>query len=149
MKFSKVIFVYHFLFKIANPHIQKLVQELERIALSWTGVSSGIHTMGGKAFMLYGKEIGHIHWNGDLDILLGRQLTAKLVGLHLAQAHNIVSEVAITFSLQSTEHLPTAVSLLRFSYLRILAKLADTDLELKTYVERESATLPSELKQLL
>ena len=149
MTFSKVIFVYHFLFKITNPHIQKLVQELERIVLAWTGVSSGIHPMGGKAFTLYGREIGHIHWNGDLDIIFGRQLTAELMRLGLARAHKIVSEVAITFSLQNTEHLPIAVSLLRFSYLRILTRLADTDLELKTYVERESATLPTELKQLL
>lgn len=149
MKLSNVIFVYHYLFKITNPHIQNLVQELERVALTWTGVSSRNHPMGGKAFTLHGREIGHIHWTGDLDIILGRQLTTQLVRLALARPHKIVSEVAITFPLQNTEHLPTAVSLLRFSYLRILTKLADTDLELKMYVERESATLPTELKQLL
>lgn len=49
-----------------------LVKKLEADIISLGGVSSVEHQMGGREFLLNGKEIGHIHYNGVLDILFNK-----------------------------------------------------------------------------
>lgn len=75
----------------------------------------GIHNMGGKEFRLAKKEIGHMHWNGDLDILFGKQLTDELLKLNLVQQHKYVPGAAIAYPVLREQNIPFAVFLLRFS----------------------------------
>ncbi len=100
-----------------DTNIQKLITEIENNTLLWDDVTVGIHNMGGKEFLFRKKEIGHIHWNGDLDILFGKQLTNELLKLNLVQQHKYVPSEAITYPVLREQNIPFAVSLLRFSYL--------------------------------
>lgn len=111
-----------------KPNIRSLIAQLEQIALLWNDVTVGVHAMGGKEFLYRSKEIGHIHWNGDLDILFGKPLTAELLKHNLVKQHQYVPAAAITFPVLREEDLPFAASLLRFSYL-IHAKKATADNE--------------------
>ncbi len=57
-----------------HNNIQKIITQIESIILSWDDVTTGTHDMGGREFLFRKEEIGHMHWNGDLDILFGKQL---------------------------------------------------------------------------
>ncbi|MBA4053888.1 MAG: hypothetical protein C0490_04175 [Marivirga sp.] len=149
MNVSHPFFFYQLLFKIGKPHIQRMIQDVEHIVLSWIEVTCRVHRMGGKEFLLNGREFGHIHWNGDLDIMMGKKRTAELVKLNFIRPHAFVPAAAITFSLQDATQIPFAVSLLRLSYLQTLTKLAGGDARLNAYFYLHSEALPAELKRLI
>jgi hypothetical protein len=110
-------YLYFLPFKIMKPHIQKMIAEIEAKVLTWNGVRSGDHRMGAREFLYGKKEIGHIHWNGDLDIVFGKQITEKLLKRKSVQKHAYVPDVAITFKIKSDDDILFALSLLRYSYL--------------------------------
>ncbi len=109
-----------------DVNIQSLITQIERIISLWDEVTAKRHNMGGKEFLYCKKEIGHIHWNGDLDILFDKPLTDELLKHNLVQQHKYVPSAAVTFQVLREEHIPFAISLLRFSYL-IQAKKATSN----------------------
>lgn len=100
-----------------NTNIQKLITQIENNILSWDEITTGSHLVGGREFLFRKEEIGHMHWNGDLDILFGKQLTEELRKLNLGQRHKYAPSTAITYPVTREEDIPLAVSLLRLSYL--------------------------------
>jgi hypothetical protein len=142
---SFLIFLYQLQFKFLKPNTQKLIKQLELEVLEWNGVTSGVHPMGGIEFSFRGKEIGHIHWNGDLDIVFGKKKTTELLKTGKVCQHRFVPTSAITFPLVKRGDAKYGLALLRFSYLRILkSKVQDPGIE--AFVERELVTLPVELQ---
>jgi len=142
-------FFYHLLFRITRPAIQKLIGRIEDQVTTWHGLGSFPHPMGGKAFFFHETEIGHIHWNGNLDIVFGRQLTSELLTLDRIQRHRFVPERAITFPVLKEEDIFFATSLLRFSYLLRLRNTYDDILMMETYMDKEVVKLPGDLKKIL
>jgi hypothetical protein len=110
-------YLYFLPFKITRPHIQKIIADIEAKVLTWRGVRSGEHRMGAREFLYGNKEIGHIHWNGDLDIVFGKQITEKLLKRRRVRNHTYVPGVAITFKIAGDGDILFALSLLRYSYL--------------------------------
>jgi hypothetical protein len=110
-------YLYFLPFKITRPHIQKIIAEIEAKVLTWNSVRSGEHKMGAREFLYGKKEIGHIHWNGDLDIVFGKQITGRLLKRERVQKHAYVPDVAITFKIKGDSDIPFALSLLRYSRL--------------------------------
>jgi hypothetical protein len=104
-----------------------LITKVAKTVKTWNGVTTGIHRMGAKEFLIQKKEFGHIHWNGDLDILFGKPLTVELVKLNLVQRHKFVPEIAITYPLTGPDSIFLAITLLRFSYLLQLKKSVTGD----------------------
>jgi|GEM_PF-3848675 len=100
----------------------KLMVQLQDIILLWDGTSLGNGEFGAKTFLHHGEEFGHIHQNGDIDIIFGQQLTAELLRRRLIQKHRYVPLIGITYPLTNEQQLSFAVSLLRFSYLVKLTK---------------------------
>lgn len=100
-----------------NSTIQKLITEIETQVTVWNNVTTGKHVFGGKEFLFQGKEIGHIHQNGDLDILFGKSITAALLRQQVVQQHQYMPHSAITYRILQESDIPFAVFLLRFSYL--------------------------------
>jgi hypothetical protein len=149
MKFIHPAFFYHLVFKISKPEIQKLIGEIENIITEWPGMHTALHQMGGVVFLYDQTEIGHIHWNGNLDILFGKHLTSQLTKLRGIRHHNFLPESAITFPLENREDIPFTISLLQFSYLRLLRKISDNALMIEAYIENEIIKLPEELKMIL
>ncbi|HTJ48264.1 MAG TPA: luciferase family protein [Cyclobacteriaceae bacterium] len=149
MKFIHPAFFYHLIFKVSKPEIQKLIGEIENTIVEWPGLYTAIHEMGGVVFLYDQTEIGHIHWNGNLDIVFGKHLTSQLLRLGKIKHHNFLPESAITFQVVNREDIPFAISLLQFSYLRLLRKIGDNALMIEAYIENEIIKLPEELKMIL
>jgi hypothetical protein len=124
-------YFYNLAFRVIMPNTQKWIAEIEQSVLTWHGVSAEIHPMGGVAFLFQRKEIGHVHWNGDLDIVFGEKLTKELLKTGKVEKHKFVPSSAVTFPLKSKMSIDFAVRLLHLSYLRILKIVDDDDLAIK------------------
>lgn len=98
--------------------IRNLIQSLEDSITKAEGVVAIPHPrFGGRQFEWREKEIGHIHWNGDLDILFKKDIHDAMIKEGLAEEHKWVPNAGwITFPLLSEEGLPLALDLLLFSY---------------------------------
>src|SRR5436190_692347 len=113
MKFMHPAFFYHLAFKVSKPAIQKLINEIESNITKWPGLHTAVHEMGGVVFLYNQTEIGHIHWNGNVDIVFGKHLTSQLVKLKKVRHHNFLPERATTFPLVNRDDVPFAISLLQ------------------------------------
>jgi hypothetical protein len=116
---------------------QKLIAKIQNEVLSWDEITLGENTFGGIDFLFRKKEIGHIHWSGDLDILFGKKLTAEFLKHNLVQKHNYVPTASITYSVFSEENVPFAISLLRFFYLIQQRKISSNNQQTMNEVETE------------
>lgn len=64
---------------IANPNLFDWIDDIEKIVLTWPGTTVTTHKYGGLQFNYHGKELGHIHSNGLLDMLLSRKIKQQLI----------------------------------------------------------------------
>lgn len=126
----------------------KMITEIENEILKWDETSIGKGDFGAKTFLYQGKEFGHIHKDGTLDIVFGNRLTAELLQQKLVQKHLYVLDAAITYIVSNEEKIPFAVSLLRFSYLLHFIKANENDMEAKHLFESEMAKLPESLSSI-
>lgn len=149
MKIPHPAYFYNLYFKTTKPRLQELISRLKHDILKWNGITSGVHPMGGVAFKLDRKEIGHIHWNGNLDIMFGKTLTEKLLKIEGIQQHRFVPEVAVTFPVSQPEDLIFADALLRFSYILKLKKSKSSIPEMEDFITYEVNKLPNTLRQLV
>jgi uncharacterized protein YqgQ len=141
MKFPHPAFFYHIQFFVMKPHTQKLISQIEERILEWNNTHSGIHSMGGKGLYFEEKEFGHIHWNGDVDIVFGKELTTELLKQNLVQRHKYVPGVAITFHLNNVADVQSAISLLRLAYLKTVKKESSRNDKIN-FLESEVHELP-------
>ena len=94
-------------------------EAVERALLSWPGVSTKIHRFGGVEFLVNGREIGHLHGHGLLDIPFTRALRDEAIGSGLARPHHIFPLSAwVSFDLHADGDVPNALLLLRRNYER-------------------------------
>ena len=64
---------------IANPELLDWIDDIEHEVLSWPGTIATTHKYGGLQLNYQGKELGHIHSNGLLDMLLNRKIKQQLM----------------------------------------------------------------------
>ncbi|MES2063037.1 MAG: luciferase family protein [Bacteroidota bacterium] len=64
---------------IANPNLLDWIDDIEKEVLTWPGTTVTNHKYGGLQFNYHGKELGHIHSNGLLDMLLSRKIKQQLM----------------------------------------------------------------------
>lgn len=94
-----------------------LIEPIEQEVTTWAGVSADAHERGGRQFDLNGKEIGHIHWNGDLDILFNKKIRDELLRQGRVEEHKWVPDSGwTTFPVDNEEDIPKAIELLKLSY---------------------------------
>ena len=55
-------------------------------------MSLSVHRYGGIQFNFRGREIGHVHGNGLLDLRFTRKLKTELVEQGIARAHHVFAE---------------------------------------------------------
>jgi hypothetical protein len=56
-----------------SPHRLRAISAVEKQTQWLADVKLGVHRYGGIGFFVRGKEMGHIHGNGLLDCLVGRE----------------------------------------------------------------------------
>lgn len=90
------------------------------------------HAMGGREFRYKGKEIGHIHWNGDLDILFTKAIRDELLRQNRVNVHKWIPESGwITYPVKGIANMSDAMELLQLSYLLKKKKLTGDDITLE------------------
>jgi luciferase-like monooxygenase len=94
------------------------IDEIERTVLSWNGTSLKMHRYGGVQFDVNKKEIGHIHSNGLLDILLKREIKEQLIREGKVEDHHVFARSGwISFYIKTEKDRDYAIELLEYSYL--------------------------------
>ncbi len=101
-----------------SPEILRFTDEIEEAVLSWEGTSLKTHRFGGVQFDVNKKEIGHIHSNGLLDVLLKRDIKEQLIREGRVQNHHTASKSGwISFYIKNERDKHYAIELLEYSYL--------------------------------
>ncbi len=102
-----------------RPTLAAAVETVERTVCGWPGVSVRLHRFGGTEFRFGGKELGHLHGSGVLDIPLTHALRAQLVSEKRAVLHHVYPRSHwVTFYLRDGNDVPRALSLLHLAYER-------------------------------
>src|SRR3984885_3248632 len=108
---------------IKKPEILDWIDEIEVEVLSWENTASVIHKYGGMQFNYRGKEIGHIHSNGLLDMLLSRSVKQSLMQEgRVEDHHSFVNTGWISFYMHNDDDKEYALKLLKMGYERLVVK---------------------------
>ncbi|WP_411829605.1 luciferase family protein [Paenibacillus favisporus] len=101
--------------------------------LSWTGVTVNPHRFGGIEFLYGGKEIGHLHGDHLIDLLLPKSKRDDVVATGLANPHHMFPHSGwVSIHLKSERDMTNAVELLRFKYEYLVKKIDGISLEKET-----------------
>ena len=105
---------------LTRPHVVTVIDTVTEEMETWPGVTQRLHRFGGVEFRLEGREIGHLHGNGLLDIPLTKALREQLVADGRAKPHHIYPRSGwVSFFLRNASDVPDALALLQLSYERI------------------------------
>lgn len=97
------------------------ISEIESEISGWKGIEVTLHKFGGLQFNHLGKEIGHIHSNGILDILLSRSEKSVLLEKGMASDHHVFPNSGwISFYVRQHGDVSRAIALLQLSYRKLL-----------------------------
>ena len=95
--------------------------KVTEVLLSWPGVTSGPHRFGGIEFVVGGREIGHLHGEQLVDLLLPKAKRDDAVNVGKAKAHHILPDSGwVSIYLNTEEDVAHAIELLRFNYERFV-----------------------------
>lgn len=94
----------------------------------WEGVDTGPHRFGGTEFRVAGREVGHVHDWGLLDVPLVRPLRDAVVEAGDASAHHVLPDSGwVTTVVETDDDVTRGRALLRLSYCWHAAVHAPTD----------------------
>lgn len=127
---------------------RELIQQIEIAITAEEGVIAMPHPrFGGRQFDWNEKEIGHIHWNGDLDILFKKEIHDVLIEEAQAFEHKWVPGAGwITFPVLKEDDIKHALTLLQFSYYQ-KRKRAEREKDFSNAIE--ALELSSKIKALI
>ena len=98
---------------LAHPARLAAMQEIEKRALALPGVRLRVHRLGGTAFARGPRELGHLHGNGLLDLLVGPAQRDALIAAARAQPHHVFADSGwISFWVRSETDVAPALALL-------------------------------------
>jgi len=110
---------------ISNPRLLDCMDDISTEVLSWPGTEKDLHKYGGIQFNCKGKEIGHIHGNGILDIRFSVKLKEQLLAEGRVKPHHVFKHSGwISYYLDGMEDFHYAIKLLEMSYLKIIGSAA-------------------------
>jgi hypothetical protein len=89
---------------------------INQAVMSWPDVSVATHRFGGLEWRIDKTEIGHIHGNHQIDIVLPSKIRDELVASGRAEPHHIYPQIGITFYIEQAADIEQAIELLRISY---------------------------------
>ncbi|MHA4895386.1 luciferase domain-containing protein [Pedobacter sp. PWIIR3] len=102
---------------LTRPYLLDWFDEIENEVLSWEDTYTSLHKYGGLQFNAKGKEIGHLHGNGLLDIPYSRKAKALLLKDGRVEAHHVFRQSGwISFNIINYDDKRYAVELLEIAY---------------------------------
>lgn len=88
--------------------------------LSWAGVTVQPHRFGGIEFVIEGKEIGHLHGDYLVDLLLPKSERDEWIAAGKAEPHHIYPESGwVSIYLKTEEDVAHAIEILHSKYERM------------------------------
>ncbi|MEW9701237.1 luciferase family protein [Paenibacillus sp. SI8] len=103
----------------------KLIDQL----LTWPEVIQQPHRFGGIEFQFRGKEIGHLHGDYLVDLLLPKAVRDQLVASGRAEPHHMFPDSGwVSVYLKSNEDVHRAIELLRLKYEDLVTRQAKSEL---------------------
>ncbi|GAA3974674.1 luciferase family protein [Mucilaginibacter dorajii] len=105
---------------ITKPILLDWIDLIETRMLSLPNTTTHNHKYGGLQFDRYQTEIGHIHSNGLLDMLLTRKIKANLMQQgRILDHHSFKNTGWISFYIRTEGDVQYALELLQLGYERI------------------------------
>ncbi|TKC65720.1 hypothetical protein FBD94_02675 [Pedobacter hiemivivus] len=105
---------------VSKSYLLDWFDEIEEEVLTWEGTSTSIHKYGGLQFNCKGKEIGHLHGNGLLDVLFTREIKQRLLNKGRIQPHHVFEKSGwISFYIKNYHDKAYAKELLQAAYQRV------------------------------
>ncbi len=109
---------------ITKSYLLDWLDEIETEVLSWEGMSTCSHKYGGLQFNYKGKEIGHLHSNGLLDVLFSKKLKERLFVDGRIKPHHVFEKSGwISFYIGNYNDKTYAKRLLKVAYNRSFKKI--------------------------
>ena len=108
---------------IFRPEVIRSIEKIEGEVSTWKDVTLTLHKFGGLQFNCGETELGHIHSNGILDVLLSRKMKHSLMNEGRVKDHHVFKKSGWTsFYIRSSRDVNKAVYLLALSYRRITGR---------------------------
>lgn len=109
---------------VANRSRLKAMEALEARVLAMPGVRCRIHRFGGMEFVENGRELGHLHGHGLLDVRVSPAEAEAFVASGAAHAHHVFAPRSgwISFQLETAADVAKGVEFLVAASKRISAK---------------------------
>ena len=102
---------------LTNSKLSTWLDEIETEVVSWENTSVSIHKYGGLQFNYMGKEIGHIHSNGLLDVLFTLKTKKALLEIErVSQHHVFIKSGWVSFYIKHPQDKKYALELLQLKY---------------------------------
>ncbi|WP_295674213.1 luciferase family protein [uncultured Mucilaginibacter sp.] len=115
--FEAFLILCSFIFK---PEVLDGIDIIHYEVLRWEGITECRHKYGGLQFDCSGKEVGHIHGNGILDILFSKKIKEQLLAEGKIKDHHIFANTGwISFYITQKEDAAYAIKLLWLSWSKI------------------------------
>lgn len=100
--------------------VPECVDDIEAEVLSWPGTYKSIHKYGGLQLNCQGRELGHIHSNGLVDMLLSRKIKEELLKAgRITGHHSFKNSGWISFYIRNRQDAEYAQELLKMAWLKI------------------------------
>lgn len=101
---------------LTKPQVLDWIDEIEASVLRWEGANTTTHEYGGIQFNIRHKEIGHIHSNGLVDVLLSKTLKSQLLSeCRITNHHTFQQSGWVSFYLRTSEDKAYAIRLLKLA----------------------------------
>jgi hypothetical protein len=111
--FETFLRLHSFLFK---KNILFYIDDIEKDILFWTDTNTSIHRYGGLQFNYKNHELGHIHGNGLLDVLLSKEIKQSLLNDRIRDHHVFKNSAWVSMDVKTEEEKELAVVILRKAY---------------------------------
>jgi hypothetical protein len=105
---------------VIGSKLRYYIDSIEAEVREWDKTSVGLHKYGGLQFNYQGKEIGHLHSNGLLDIRFSRAIKIALLAENRVKDHHVFTDSGwISFYIRNVDDKEYAVKLLQMAYLKM------------------------------
>ncbi|MBV9864153.1 MAG: DUF5519 family protein [Abitibacteriaceae bacterium] len=112
--FNALLFAWNLCF---HCEIVRALDAVETAVAAWPGIVRRSHHYGGLQFDCAGREIGHLHGNGVLDIRFSKPMKDSLMqAWKVVEHHSLPHSGWISFWIHSPSDVPQALELLQLSY---------------------------------
>lgn len=107
-----------------RKEISASMEHIKNSVADWPGITLSMHKYGGIQFNYGKKEIGHMHSNGIVDVLLDRKTKEELMAKNLVEDHHVFKKSGwVSVYVKSKEQAESAISVLEIALLRCKFKM--------------------------